>query len=444
VGSGHAVLGLRADWRSQLVSAREKLGFERIRFHGIFDDDMSVYSEDGNGNPVYSFFNVDQHYDFLLSIGMRPIVELSFMPELLASRPNETVFHYKGGISPPAKYSMWAHLMTAFVQHLVDRYGLAEISRWDFEVWNEPNCGFWTGTQAEYFHLLRVTYFAIKSVSQSIRVGGPATCQLQWIPETLKFAQANGLKLDFVSSHIYPTDFGDKNVSRTVMQDKLSIARKQAGSTPLYITEFNSGLYCCLHDTPFASAFLISQIPKLAKDVDLLSYWTFSDIFEEWPFKSAPFQSGFGLQTIYGIPKPAFRAYELLHRAGDFRHNLNQQTTRLAPTVDAYVVTNNTHVMVFVSNWNTPGNAITTEDVDVDITAITSAGLGIIERIDETHANPQQTWINQGSPTYPTKQQIADMMNSSMMIPEGVSVNANRQFKFSIPPQGVVALTVRI
>lgn len=101
---------------------------------------MSVYSEDGDGNPVYSFFNVDQHYDFLLSIGMRPIVELSFMPELLASHANETIFHYKGGISPPAKYQKWANLMVAFVKHLIDRYGLAEISQWDFEVWNEPNC----------------------------------------------------------------------------------------------------------------------------------------------------------------------------------------------------------------------------------------------------------------------------------------------------------------
>jgi len=443
VGSGHALLGLRADWRAQLVSARELLGFERVRFHGILDDDMSVYSEDGNGNPVYSFFNVDQHYDFLLSIGMRPIVELSFMPELLASRSNETIFHYKGGISPPASYQKWAKLMIAFVQHLVDRYGLEEISHWDFEVWNEPNCGFWTGTQTEYFHLLRVTYHALKSVSPQIRVGGPATCQLQWIPETLKFAQANGLKLDFVSSHIYPTDFGDQNVSRTVMQDKLSIARKQAGSTPLYITEFNSGLYCCLHDTPFASAFLISQLPKLEKDVDILSYWTFSDIFEEWPFKSLPFQSGFGLQTIYGIPKPAFRAYELLHRAGEFRHQLSA-ASRLAPTVDVFAVSNKTHAMVFVSNWNTPGNAIATEQVSIDLTAITTAASGQIERIDDTHANPQQTWINQGSPMYPTKKQIAETMTASMLIPEAASTNANGHFSFSVPPQGVVALTVKL
>lgn len=227
------------------------------------------------------------------------------------------------------------------------------------------------------------------------------------------------------------------------MQDKLSIARQQAGSTPLYITEFNSGLYCCLHDTPFASAFLISQLPKLAKEVDILSYWTFSDIFEEWPFKSAPFQSGFGLQTIYGVPKPAFRAYELLHRAGEFRHQLGSNS-RFAPTVDVFAVSNKTHIMVFVSNWNTPGNAIAVEEVTIDLTAITGTQLGTIERIDDAHANPQQTWINQGSPMYPTKQQIADMMDASMLIPEGASVNGNQFFTFSVPPQGVAVLTVTI
>jgi xylan 1,4-beta-xylosidase len=403
---------------------------------------MSVYSEDGNGNPVYSWFNVDQHYDFLLSIGMRPVVELSFMPQLLASYPNETIFHYKGGISPPASYQKWAGLISAFVSHLIQRYGISEISQWDFEVWNEPNCGFWTGNQQQYFHLLKVTYHAIKGVSSRLRVGGPATCQLQWIPETLQYAQDNNLALDFISTHIYPTDFGDQNVSRTVMQDKLQIAHQQAHGTPLYITEFNSGLYCCLHDTPFASAFLISQIPKLNKFVEMFSYWTFSDIFEEWPFKSAPFQSGFGLQTIYGVPKPAFRAYELLHRAGNYRNQIT--TSNLAPTIDIFVATNQTHAIAFVSNWNTPGNSISTQSVSIDLSKLTRNGLGLIERIDDTHANPQQTWINQGSPTYPTKQQIADMMSASQLIQSGTSADAQGRFTFSIPPQGVVALTVKL
>lgn len=442
MGSGHAALGLRSDWRAQLVSARTLLGFERIRFHGILDDDMSVYSEDGNGNAVYSWFNVDEHYDFLLSIGMRPIVELSFMPEALASDPSKTIFHYKGGISPPKDYSKWAALMKAFMKHLIERYGLTEVSQWDFEVWNEPNCGFWTGNQADYFQLLKVTFEAIKSVSPQLRVGGPATCQLQWIPETLSFAQSQGIKLDFVSSHIYPTDFSDPmNVSRSVMLDKLTIARQQAQGLPLYITEFNSGLYCCYHDTPFASAFLISQLPQLSKEVDILSYWTFSDIFEEWPFKSAPFQSGFGLQTIYGIPKPAFRAYELLHRAGEQRNQLFFPSP-LQPTVDVSAFSNSTHVMIFVSNWNTPGHTYHTETVKINLENLrVNTQLAVIERIDETHANPQATWIKQGSPTYPTPAQIQEQLDASRLqqVPIAPTKGA---FVFSVPTQGVAVLTV--
>jgi xylan 1,4-beta-xylosidase len=442
VGSGHALLGLRADWREQLISAREKLGFERIRFHGIFDDDMSVYSEDSSGAPVYSWFNVDQHYDFLLSIGMRPIVELSFMPELLASFANETIFHYKGGISPPKSYDKWGGLISAFATHLIGRYGLEEVSQWDFEVWNEPNCGFWTGNQQEYFRLLEVTYKAIKSVSSQLRVGGPATCQLQWIPETLQFTQSRGIKLDFISSHIYPTDFGDQNVSRTVMEDKLSIANQQSQGTPLYITEFNSGLYCCLHDTPFASAFLISQLPKLDPFVHVLSYWTFSDIFEEWPFKSAPFQSGFGLQTIYGIPKPAFRAYELLHRAGTTRHAVH--SSNVAPTIDFFVSSNSTHIMAFISNWNTPGNMISPQRIQISFSELTSNDQAFIERIDDNHCNPQQTWIDQGSPMYPTQQQIAAQLAASQLTRQSIFANSQRIFSFSVPPLGVVALTIAI
>lgn len=403
---------------------------------------MSVYSEDATGKPVYSFFNVDQHYDFLQSIGMQPLVELSFMPELLASHANETIFHYKGGISPPANYAKWSRFISAFAQHLVDRYGIAEVSNWFFEVWNEPNCGFWTGSQQEYFHLLYVTYNAIKSVDQRLQVGGPATCQLQWIPETIKFAQANGLQLDFISTHIYPTDFGDQNVSRTVMQDKLAIAHQQAQGIPLYVTEFNSGLYCCLHDTPFASAFLISQLPKLAKDVELLSYWTFSDIFEEWPFKSMPFQSGFGLQTIYGIPKPAFRAYELLHRTGTSRFTVD--FTVSSHTVDIFATTNTTHIQVLIANFNTPGNTIVTESIHLNIVG-TRATSGIIERIDEHHANPQATWIAQGSPMYPTKQQIAEQMTASELVALPIHINPNTKlWEFHIPPSGVVSITLPV
>lgn len=398
---------------------------------------MSVYSEDDKGNAVYSFFNVDQSYDYMLSLGIQPIVELSFMPELLASHANETIFHYKGGISPPKSYTKWANLIKAFITHLIDRYGFREISQWDFEVWNEPNCDFWTGSQKDYFTLLKTTYEAIKSVDPRLKVGGPATCQLKWIPETLQFASANGMTLDFVSSHIYPTDWGSDNVPRDIMIQKLSIARQQAGKTPLYITEYNSGLYCCNHDTPYASAFVIANIPRLAPYVDIFSYWTFSDIFEEWPFKSPPFTSGFGMQTIYGTAKPVFRAFELLHRAGIQRFDIPS-----SGNLDFYATINHSHVLVLASNWNTLGATnLKNETVKLDLSAYTKSTSGTIERIDETHANPQATWIAMGSPTYPTSQQVAAMNHAASLTPVAITAQGG-SFSFVIPPYGVVALSI--
>lgn len=437
VGSGHAALALRSDYQKQLEAARTLCGFERVRFHGVLDDDMSVYSVTSTGEEEYSYFNVDSVYDHLLSIGMRPLVELSFMPEALASYPNITIFHYKGGTSPPKSYEKWSRLIKDFVTHLVDRYTLAEVSQWDFEVWNEPNCDFWSGNQAEYFKLLQVTYHAIKSVHASLRVGGPATCQLQWIPETLAFAKANQISLDFISSHIYPTDWGNDNIPRDVMIERLSKARREVGAKmPLYITEFNSGLYCCLHDTPYASSFIISNMPRLAEYVDILSYWTFSDIFEEWPFKSAPFSSGFGLQTIYSIPKPSFRAFQLLHRAGSLRYNIPSFST-----IDFYATVNATHTTVLISNWNTSSSPISSHSFSLDLSPITNHRNGIIERIDSDNANAQATWIAQGSPMYPSKSQIQSQFISSLLVPRSIS-SSSSGFPITIPPYGVVALTV--
>ncbi|EGC35048.1 hypothetical protein DICPUDRAFT_11305, partial [Dictyostelium purpureum] len=186
VGSGHANLGMRSDWRAALLNAHEKLGLQRVRFHGIFDDDLSVYQQGPNGEAIYSWYDVDQVYDYIVEIGMAPYVELSFMPELLASG-NATIFHYKGNITPPKNYTQWAELIQAFINHIVDRYGMDIVSQWQFEIWNEPNCGFWSSSQAEYFQLMQVTFNAIKSIYPQLSVGGPATCQSQWIPETLAF-----------------------------------------------------------------------------------------------------------------------------------------------------------------------------------------------------------------------------------------------------------------
>ena len=191
VGSSHASTGLRADWQHTLRGVAHDLGTSCVRFHGLLDDDMSVVLHAGKGKVKYSFVNIFNVFDFLLSIGVRPLVELSFMPSLLASDPSATVFWYRGGISPPSNYSKWSDLIRALATALRERYGAEEVRTWRFEVWNEPNDGFWAGTQADYWDLYEEAARGLKAASDKLQVGGPATCCADcWIKEFVGWADA--------------------------------------------------------------------------------------------------------------------------------------------------------------------------------------------------------------------------------------------------------------
>jgi len=217
VGSCHAPLALRADWQQQLARARRELGFGHVRFHGLLGDDMGIVTRQGD-HLLYSFFNIDRIFDFLRSIDMRPIVELSFMPDVLASDGN-TVFRYRGNVTPPRRMRDWTALIDALARHWCDRYGIDEVARWPLEVWNEPNLvEFWTGGQQGYFELYRATWQALKAISPRLQVGGPASAANGWLPEFDAFCAANGCRADFISTHYYPTDAFGKVETDTVAQ----------------------------------------------------------------------------------------------------------------------------------------------------------------------------------------------------------------------------------
>lgn len=242
-------------------------------------------------NGHYSFANVDRSFDAIIALGMQPVVELSFMPGELASG-TRTIFHYGGRVDPPRDFRQWGALISALGAHLVARYGIDEVRTWYFEVWNEPNLDFWTGTQAQYFELYRQAAVALKAVDARVRVGGPATAQTAWLADLLNFTRTHGVPLDFVSTHLYPTDpqvprTGDGFV-RLLQQTRAIVGP----GMPLLFTEFNSGLIG-MHDLPYASAMLVQTAALMAPEppVDLLSYWTFDDTFEENGFQSAPFHA---------------------------------------------------------------------------------------------------------------------------------------------------------
>jgi len=335
VGAGRANEGLRADWQRQLRQAKEACGFEYIRMHGLLTDDMGVYREE-RGKPVYNWQYIDELYDFLVDLKVRPFVELGFMPSGMASG-NKTIFWWRGNVTPPRDYAKWGDLVAALTTHWIERYGLDEVKKWYFEVWNEPNLdGFWAGSQQDYFHLYSVSAEAIKKVNPNLRVGGPATAGAAWVPEFIKFCADGHIPVDFVTTHTYGVDVGflDEFGGRgTVLSGNpnaiigdVKRVREQIGASamprlPLHFTEWSTSYTPAdpVHDSYVSAPYILDKLTAAAGVADSMSYWTFSDIFEEAGPRVTPFHGGFGLINYQDIKKPAFRAYEYLNKLGSTR-----------------------------------------------------------------------------------------------------------------------------
>jgi xylan 1,4-beta-xylosidase len=323
---------LRADWQRQLAYAKEKCGFDYIRMHGLLCDDMGVYIED-NGKPVYSWQYIDELFDFLLSIDVKPFVEIGFMPAALASG-EKTIFWWRGNVTPPKDYQKWSDLNNALIRHWVERYGINEVVTWYFEVWNEPNLdGFWTGGQMEYFKLYRETALTIKDISPEFRVGGPATAGAAWVPEFIQFCAETNTPLDFVTTHAYGVDVGflDEFGSRgTVLSSnpdaivgdvarvRHEIDTSPMPGLPLHFTEWSASYTPAdpVHDSYVEAPYILDKLKNTIELAASMSYWTFTDIFEEAGPRMTPFHGGFGMLNYQSIEKPAFRAYQYLNMLG--------------------------------------------------------------------------------------------------------------------------------
>ncbi len=334
VGAGRANEGLRADWQQQLAFVKKECDFKYIRMHGLLIDDMAVYSEDSKGNPQYSYMYIDALFDYLLSIGIKPFVELGFMPSALASG-GRTIFWWRGNVTPPKDYKKWEDLIRNLTQHFTERYGKEEVKTWYFEVWNEPNLspGFWTGTQEEYFKLYQYSAKAVKSVNPDYRVGGPGTAGAAWEDEMIAFCNKNNIPIDFISTHSYGVKQGfldehgnggtvlskdPMGVSGDVLQSRKEIAASVKPNLELHYTEWSSSYTPAdpLHDSYHEAAYILEKIKQVGNAANSMSYWVFTDIFEESGPRFTPFHGGFGLLTIQGIPKPAFYAYQFMNKLG--------------------------------------------------------------------------------------------------------------------------------
>ncbi|HEX3472489.1 MAG TPA: glycosyl hydrolase family 39 [Silvibacterium sp.] len=449
-GSGRAILSLRESFREDLRAVKQVANIRYVRFHAILHDEVGVYNEDEHGEPVYNFAYVDQIYDGLLKNGVRPFVEISFMPKKLAFNPDALhPFWYKQNVSPPKSMERWDDLMTHFAQHLIDRYGIDEVSKWYFEVWNEPNIDFWDGIprQKSYFDLYAHTARALKKVSPQLRVGGPATAAAAWISDFLKFTADNHVPVDFVSTHGYADDtvenlFGtnedipmDDRVCRAVSKVRGEIKSSATPNLPLFWTEWNVQGMNESRDTIFVGPALANTVRQCDGMVDMLSFWTFSDVFEEGGPIPKPFIGMFGLRAEGGINKPSFYAYGLLHQLGD---------ARLANASKNVIVTKTADGGLAIAAWNLvdPDQHGTTRQMELVFHDLPATSRVTIQRVDDEHGNVLPHYAAMGEPLSPTPTQVEELnRETALPAPEQISLQGGR-LQLTLTPNALVLIKV--
>lgn len=481
VGSGHALLALRTDYARQLKFIHDTLGIERVRFHGIFNDDMRTRT---NLSQLFPAPGADQFteenfracglaYDNVLEAGMKPFVELSFMPRSMSKNGVEGVFFYKPCIDVPADPDAWAAYVQRFIRFLIHRYGTDEVRSWLFEVWNEPDLQvvFFSEDREAYFRLYETTARAIKAVDPQIRVGGPATSGSKWIVPFLRYCEENDVPVDFVTTHQYAGEalggvedkgedldaereqsgeswperirkMGERLAAteeksflagyRAINPDQTeavdmpndnfrmnsAIARRQAGALPLYYTEWNcnAGFASFTNDTRKVAAYDVKTALDVADNVDGSSIWCFSDIFEELHPFVQEFHGGFGLLSQSGIPKPVYYAMKLLADAPDTRLDLGPDATDGEIGIAAFDSESETHVLLFRQKMKNldlpPEEAVIRVELPARPRAVT------VKRIDEEHGNPKRLWEEVGKPDYLNRGEVEELKRRSAVEPE--------------------------
>ncbi len=453
-GSGRAVLALRDNYRRDLKEVHDQVGARYVRFHAIFHDEVGVYDEDEKGNPVFNFTYVDQIYDGLLAQGVRPFVEISFMPRKLAAREAIHPFWYKQNVAPPKDYAKWDSLIRAFAQHLVDRYGIDEVAQWYFEVWNEPNIDFWAGEpkQATYFELYDHTARALKAVNSRLRVGGPATSSAHWVPEFLSHSVREQVPVDFVSTHGYGDDsvedlFGTHEdipmrdrVCRAIEKVHGEIKASALPALPLFWTEWNVPSYGYLdaRDNWYVGPALARDISRCDGLVDLMSWWTFDDVFEENGVPREPFDGGFGLIASGRIRKPSFYDFSLLHELGE---------ERIANPTGNLLVTRRKDGTLVVAAWNlvdmdqvSHGTPLT---VRLAFKGVAPDARVSIQRVDEAHGNPMPAYRSMGRPRYPTQAQIEALNKASALPAPEIRKLEKGVLNLTLPVNGLAVIEVQ-
>ena len=458
VGADYPGTLIRAESLAQLETAVDELGFRYIRFHAIFHDDLGTVKV-VDGKTVYDWTKIDQLYDAFLAMGIKPFVELGFTPHAMATSP-QTIFYWKGNTSHPEPKA-WAALVDAFVRHLRQRYGEEEVRSWYFEVWNEPNLdGFWErADQKAYFELYENTARTIKAIDPTLRVGGPSTAGAAWVPEFLDYAVGRGIPVDFVTTHTYGVDGGfldekgqDDNklstdpdaVTGDVRRVREQIAASPFPDLPLFFTEWSASYNPRdpVHDSYISAAYVLSKLKATRPFAQAMSYWTYSDLFEEAGPPPTPFHGGFGLINREGIPKATYFAYKYL----------NQLEGREVPAADGQVLaaTEGGRTGVVLWNWAQPEQAVSNRPFFTKVlpaqpaapAELRFAGLApgsyrlTVRRTGFETNDAHTRYLQMGSPAALSAEQLAELRALTQDKPETdttVRVSADGRYTLRIP-----------
>jgi xylan 1,4-beta-xylosidase len=404
-GEGPGGVAIGPDLARALRTVHDELGVEAVRAHAILHDELGGYRE-VNGEPRYDFARIGAIYDQVLEIGLRPVVEISFMPRDLASDPSKTVFEYHAIVSPPRDYERWGELIGALVRYLVDRYGRHEVRRWGFEVWNEANLDvFWSGTRDEYLRLYDVTVAAVKSVDPELPVGGPATAAVGWVDELLDHVRSSGAAIDFLSTHSYGN----------VPLDLRPICRRHGyPGLRLWWTEWgaHAGHFRALNDTVWSAGFLVRGMKSSMGRLEALAYWVASDQFEELGWPTGLLHGGFGLLSVGNLRKPRYWAMWMLEQLGPDRLDVRLDGDAAGDMVDAVAAVDDSG-RIRVLAWNctvdrfkAPGDPLLDRVATVHITGVVAPAYRVRHRrVDAAHSNLGATWEGLRADDWPTAEQ---------------------------------------
>ena len=454
VGAGRAGELLRKAAVEHLQDVQKNCGFKYLRFHGLFHDEMAVYSEE-KGQPAYNFQYVDMAYDAILETGMKPFVELGFMPTALASG-DKTVFWWKANVTLPKDYEKWGDLVRAFTTHMEQRHGRDEVKQWYFEFWNEPNfhC-FFSGNLKDYLQLYDVSAKAVKSVCADYRVGGPATAGNGWVQELINHCKTHTIPLDFISTHTYGVQgvldefgtevlylsSGNEVISSEVRRVNEQIAKSPMPHLPLIYTEWSSSYSSrdATHDAYISAAYILNSLKQCSGLAKGMSYWTFTDLFEEAGPPPTPFHGGFGLINLQGLHKPSYYAYKFLHELGDQELECSD--------ANATVCRQGGSAQALLWNYTAPANQDAGNNVyfkrDLPPKPIAPVDLSIknlppgkyalkVFAIGYRRNDVYTDFLDMGSPANPTRQQIqtlAKKNSGAPMISETVQITNGTAFQ---------------